>query len=183
MATKNPVLQFTESHCAMLGKSIDELTADALKSLYGHVYNIWKTYKPALGEELGVKLYGNIWAELARISFTGAMAKLAQEIGKVTSAREFADIVAYCQRRRYIAFASEDAGDGAVKLKSPANPFVQVADMFGAPPAYKSTLVEMDRGFLHGLIADLKLTGRAEDSIVSHIAEGAAQTEISLALH
>ncbi len=383
MADKNPVLQFTESHCAALGKSLDELTAEALKSLYGHVYNVWRTYKPALGEELGVKLYGNIWAELARIGFAGAVAKLALdeikdlptlghvvkecftgvpalylikrneadehvghilwcanpgygpadriydrhdyyrkeiyltyvylwamiaeakkmgleediivdipsgrcrdgacaacqivlrthkadqdlhlpevenryieeemagqepvafilneqgrsfeeqgpssfsgffavdffawfqlfnndpetangfycqlwdqyrsdwlneakialEIGKVTSATELADIVAYCQRRRYVAFSSEDLGDGTVRLSSEADPFVQVSDMFGAPADYKTALVEMEQSFLRGLIGDLKLDRRAEETIHSHIARGDARTEISLALN
>ena len=383
MASENPVLQFTESHCAVLGKTLDELTADALKSLFGHVYNVWRTYKPALGEELGVKLYGNIWAELARIGFAGAMAqlelkevkdlptlgqivqkcftgvpslyvikrneahehvghilwcanpgygpadriysrhdyyrkeiyltyvylwavieeakrsgldeeiivdipsgrcrdgacgacqiilrthtadpalhlpevenrfieeemgdeepiafilkeqgrsfedqgpatfsgffavdffawsqlfnsdpatateyycqlwdnyreewlneaKLALEIGKVTSAQELADIVAYCQKRRYTAFTSESADDGTVKLSAGADPFVQVADMFGAPPEYKAALVERDRRFMAALISDLKLDGKAQDSILSHIANGDATTEISVTLH
>ena len=383
MTDNNPVLQFMESHCAMLDTSIGELTADALKSLFGHVYYVWRTFKPALGEELGVKLYGNVWAELGRMSFAGALAKLeldevkdlptlgrivkecfigvpalyvikrndmsehvghilwcanpaygpadktydrheyyrkevyltyvylwtlieeakkkgleqeitvdmptgrcrdgacgacqvvlrtreadpsrhlpeienrfieeeigdrepvefileeqgrvyeeqgpasfsgffavdflawlqlfthdpttandiycklwanyrpawlneaklALEIGKVTTAQELADIIAYCQKRKYIAFSSEQGDDGTVKLKSNADPFVQVADMFSAPPAYKHALIEMDQIFMNGLISDLKLDGRAQDTIVSHIARGDEQTEINITLH
>lgn len=383
MADTNPVLQFTEAHCAILGKSIEDLTTEALKSLFGHVYYVWRTFKPALGEEVGVKLYGNVWAEVARISFAGALqklgldevkdlptlgrlvqecftgvpalyqtkrnsanehvghilwcanpgygpadkiyerhdyyrkevyltyvylrtmveeakkigleqdvtvdipsgrcrdgacgacqmvlrthdadpslhlpevtnrfiedemgdqepvafilneqnrtfeeqgpatfsgffavdllawlqlhahdpetateiycqlwehyrqdwlneAKLALEIGKVANVQELADIVAYCQRRKYVAFTREDSGDGAVTLRSTADPFVQVADMFNAPPAYKTALVAMDRSFLRGLIGDLKLEGRAQETVVSHIAQGDEQTEISLLLN
>ncbi len=54
MAETNPVLQFMESHCASLDRTIDDLTADSLKSLFAHVYYVWRTFRPALGEELGV---------------------------------------------------------------------------------------------------------------------------------
>jgi hypothetical protein len=383
MAEDNPVLQFTESHCAILGKNIEDITADALKSLFGHVYFIWRTFKPALGEELGVKLYGNVWAELARMSFAGALqkleldqvtdlptfgrivrecfigvpalyvikrnepeehvghilwcanpaygpadeiyarheyyrkevyltyvylwalieeakkkgleqditvdmpsgrcrdgvcaacqvvlrtrdadpavhlpevenrfiedemgdqepvsfilreqgrsfeeqgpatfsgffavdflawlqlftndkgtatdiycrlwenyrrdwlneAKLELEIGRVTTAKELADIIAYCQKKKYIAFSSAEGANAMVKLTSTADPFVQIADMFDAPSAYKEALVEMDQNFMDGLIRDLKLEDRAEDSIVTHIARGDTRTEINVVLH
>jgi hypothetical protein len=55
--------------------------------------------------------------------------------------------------------------------------------MFGAPADYKTALVEMEQSFLRGLISDLKLDGRAEETIHSHIARGDARTEISLALN
>lgn len=383
MTGENPVLQFTKTHCALLGKALDEITADALKSLFGHVYYVWRTFKPALGEELGVKLYGNVWADLARMSFAGALeklkldavpdlptlgrivrecfigvpalyvikrndahehvghilwcanpaygpadntynrheyyrkevyltyvylwtlieeakkkglrqeitvdmpsgrcrdgacgacqvvlrtqdadpsrhlpevenrfieqeigaqepvsfilneqgrtfeeqgpatfsgffavdflawlqlftndpdnanriycqlwehyrepwvkeAKLALEIGRVTSAQELADIIAYCERRRYIAFARGDGENGTVRLRASADPFVQIADMFNAPVAYKEALVEMDRSFIEGLIRDLRLDQRAQHTIVSHIANGDERTEISITLH
>lgn len=382
MAGEDPILEFTRTHCALLGKDLEEIAADALKSLFGHVYYVWRTFKPAFGEELGVKLYGNVWAELGRMSFAGAMqklaldrvpdlptlgrivreciigvpalyvikrndanehvghvlwcanpaygpadniydrheyyrkevyltyvylwtlieeakkkglrqaitvdmpsgrcrdgacgacqvvlrtqdadparhlpevenrfieqeigdqepvrfilreqgrtfeeqapatfsgffavdllawvqlfgnapeaanriycrlwdnyrepwlkeAKLALEIGRVTSAQDLAAIIAYCQRRRYVAFARHDGADGTVHLRSIADPFVEIAGMFNAPAAYKQALVEMDRHFIAGLTRDLHLEERARSSIVSHIAAGAARTEISVAL-
>jgi hypothetical protein len=372
-----------EAHCASLDRTIDDLTADSLKSLFAHVYYVWRTFRPALGEELGVKLYGNVWAELARMSFAAAVekleleavtdlptlglivkecfigvpslyvikrndphehighilwcanpaygpadniferhdyyrkevfltyvylwalieeakkkgleqeitvdmpagrcrdgacaacqvilrtrdadparhvpevenryieqemgaeepvsfvlkeqgrtfeeqgpasfsgffavdfiawlqlftndpgsadeiyrelwghyrqswlneAKLALEIGKVTTAKEVADIVAYCQKKRYVAFASETDTAGVVKLTSSADPFVQVADMFNAPPEYKQAVVNMEQHFMDDLISDMKLQGRAEAPIVSHIANGDPQTEIDVVVH
>jgi len=75
MAEKNPVLLFMEAHCKVLNKSLKDLTVDALRSLFGHVYYIWRSFKPALGEEDGLKYYGNVWAELAKLGFAGAMQK------------------------------------------------------------------------------------------------------------
>ena len=72
---QHPLLPFMEAHCKLLNKSLKEVTVDALRSLFGHVYYIWRTFKPALGEEDGLKYYGNVWAELAKLGFAGAMAK------------------------------------------------------------------------------------------------------------
>ncbi len=72
---KHPLLPFMEAHAAALNTNLKNLTVEALKSLFGHVYYIWRTFKPALGEEDGLKYYGNVWAELAKLGFAGAMQK------------------------------------------------------------------------------------------------------------
>ncbi len=70
MATKaaksapSPFLPFMDAHAKALKMSLKDLTVEALKSLFGHVYYIWNTFKPALGEKDGLKYYGNVWAAL-----------------------------------------------------------------------------------------------------------------------
>ena len=71
----SPFLPFMEQHCKLLNMSLKDLTVEALRSLFGHVYYIWRTFKPALGEKDGLKYYGNVWAALADMSFDGAMQK------------------------------------------------------------------------------------------------------------
>ena len=94
MAAKSPELQFMEAHCKALNKSLKNLTVDALKSLFGHVYYIWRTFKPALGEEEGLKYYGNVWAALAQISFGNAMRDL--KLKAVKDLPTLGKIVQYC---------------------------------------------------------------------------------------
>ncbi len=72
---KHPLLPFMEAHAKALGTNVKDLTVESLKSLFGHVYYIWRTFKPALGEEDGLKYYGNVWAELAKLGFAGSMEK------------------------------------------------------------------------------------------------------------
>ena len=48
---QHPLLPFMEAHCKLLNKPLKGVTVDALRSLFGHVYYIWRTFKPALGEE------------------------------------------------------------------------------------------------------------------------------------
>jgi hypothetical protein len=74
---KHPLLPFMEAHAKALDTNVKDLTVESLKSLFGHVYYIWRTFKPALGEEAALKYYGNVWAELAKLGFAGAMEKFA----------------------------------------------------------------------------------------------------------
>lgn len=94
MAGKTPELQFMEAHCKALGMSLKDLTVEALRSLFGHVYYIWRTFKPALGEKDGLKYYGNVWAELARISFGNALRDL--KLKEVKDLPTLGKIVQYC---------------------------------------------------------------------------------------
>ncbi len=90
MAASNPL----EPYCKALNKTLQELTVDALRSLFGHVYYIWRTFKPAMGEEMGLKYYGNVWAELARIGYAGAKQKFG--LKEVKDLPTFGKIVQEC---------------------------------------------------------------------------------------
>jgi len=70
---KSPELEFMENNCSALEMSLDELTVASLRSLFAHVYYIWRTFRTALGDEDGLEYYGNVWRELARFSFQQAM--------------------------------------------------------------------------------------------------------------
>ena len=382
MAAKDPVLQFMEAHCELLGKDIKKLTVEALRSLFGHVYHIWRTFKPALGEEVGLKLYGNVWGELAKLGFAGAMqkfglkevkdlptlgkivqdcftgvpalyvtkrntknehvghvlwcanpgygpadntycrhdyyrqevyltyvyiwalideakknglkddvlvdlpsgrcrdgaacacqiilrtkdadpdrhlpevenkfidlemgkqepvayvlkkqkrtfeeqgpatfsgffavdffawlqlfmnvksdaekiytdlwktfppqwtkdARLDLEIGRVATAKELADVIAYCQKRKYIACNVTENADGSATLSAAADPFVQIADMFQAPKEYKKALIAMDKEFVADVLKETKMAKKATIKFVSHLAKGDEKTEIKVSV-
>jgi hypothetical protein len=375
---QHPLLPFMEAHCKLLNKSLKGLTVDALRSLFGHAYYIWRTFKPALGEEDGLKYYGNVWAELAKLGFAGAMqkfglkkvtdlptlgkivedcftgvpalyitrrnerdehvghvlwcanpaygpddntycrhdyyrqevyltyvylwalieeakknglkedilvelpsgrcrdgsacacqiimrtraanpdmplpevkktfidlemgtqepvsyvlkkqkrsfeeqgpatfsgffavdffawlqlfvnvkskaqkiyndlwatfppmwvkeARLDLEIGRVKTAKELAQVIAYCMRKKYIAGTVTEADAKQAVVVAPADPFVQVADMFGAPKDYHKALVKMDEAFIAGILKEAKMDKKATVKIKSHIAQGADTTEI-----
>jgi hypothetical protein len=375
---QHPLLPFMEAHGTLLGKSLKNLTVDALRSLFGHVYYIWRTFKPALGEEDGLKYYGNVWAELAKLGFAGAMAKfglkevkdlptlgkivedcftgvpalyitrrnekdehvghvlwcanpaygpddntycrhdyyrqevyltyvyiwalieeakksglkedvlvdlptgrcrdgsacacqiilrtraanpdmplpevkktfidlemgtqepvsyvlkkqkrsfeeqgpatfsgffavdffawlqlfsnvkskaqtiynalwatfppmwvkearLELEIGRVKTAKELAQVIAFCMRKKYIAGTVAQADDKQAVVVAEADPFVQVADMFGAPKDYHKALVKADEAFIAGILKEAKMDKKATVKIKSHIAQGDKKTEI-----
>jgi len=379
---QHPLLPFMEAHGKLLKKSTKNLTVDALRSLFGHVYYIWRTFKPALGEEDGLKYYGNVWAELAKLGFAGAMqnqglkkvtdlptlgniveecftgvpalyitrrnekdehvghvlwcanpaygpddntycrhdyyrqevyltyvyiwalieeakknglkedvlvelpsgrcrdgsacacqiimrtraanpdmplpevkktfvdlemgtqepvsyvlkkqkrsfneqgpatfsgffavdffawlqlflnvkgkaqkiynelwatfppmwvkdARLDLEIGRVKTAKELAQVIAYCMKKKYIAGTVVDADDKQATVVAAADPFVQVADMFGAPKDYHKALAKMDESFIAGILKETKMDKKATVKIKSHIAQGAEKTEIIVKL-
>lgn len=378
MAASNPL----EVYCKSLNKSLQELTVDALGSLFGHVYYIWRTFKPAMGEEMGLKYYGNVWAELAKIGYNNAKtkfkltkvtdlptfgkiveecftgvpalyvtkrstssehvghvlwcanpaygpadntfcrhdyyrqevyltyvyiwalideakkdglkeevivdlpsgrcrdgaacacqiilrtkaadpdrhlpeienrfvdleigkqepiayilkkqkrtfeeqapgtffgffavdffawaeasnyskeksqeiynklwqnfpenwvkeARLDLEIGRVKTAEELADVIAYCQKKKYIGFSKASASDGKVVISADRDPFVDVAGMFNFPAGYKKALVEMDKDFVANILKETKTAKKAKVEFVSHIAKGDKKTEIQISL-
>ncbi len=90
----SPFLPFMEKHAKALKMNLKDLTVASLRSLFGHVYYIWRTFKPALGEEDGLKYYGNVWAALAQMSFQGAMQKLG--LKEVKDLPTFGRIVEDC---------------------------------------------------------------------------------------
>ncbi len=379
---QHPLLPFMEAHGTLLKKSTKALTVDALRSLFGHVYYIWRTFKPALGEEDGLKYYGNVWAELAKLGFAGAMekfglkkvtdlptlgkivedcftgvpalyitkrnerdehvghilwcanpaygpddntycrhdyyrqevyltyvyiwalieeakknglkedvlvdlptgrcrdgsacacqiimrtraanpdmplpevkktfidlemgtqepvsyvlkkqkrsfdeqgpatfsgffavdffawlqlflnvkgkaqkiynelwatyppmwvknARLDLEIGRVKTAKELAQVIAYCMRKKYIAGTVTDADAKKAVVVAAADPFVQVADMFGAPKDYHKALVKMDEAFIASILKETKMDKKATVKIKTHIAKGAEKTEIVISV-
>jgi len=389
MATKakaksapSPFLPFMEAHCKLLKVSLKDLTVEALKSLFGHVYYIWRTFRPALGEKDGLKYYGNVWAALADMSFDGAMAKfglkevkdlptlgrivedcfvgvpalyvtkrntatehvghvlwcanpaygpadctycrhdycrqevyltyvyiweliekakkaglkedilvdlpsgrcrdgaacacqiilrtrdanpdfplpavekkfidlemgsqepvvyvlkkqkrtlqeqgpgsflgffavdflawlqlflnvkskstaiylklwqtfpkmwvkdakLACEIGKVKTAKDVADIIAYCEKRKYIAFTQKAQADGSIVLTAQADPFVQVGDMLQADKAYKAALAAMDEDFVKNILKEIRMDKKASVKFTSQIAKSGKTTEMVISV-
>ncbi len=84
MAKKSvsPFLPLAQKYAKELGISLKDLSVAALRSMFGHVYYIWRTFKPALGFEKGLATYGTVWEELAVASFQGGMQALGLQAVK-----------------------------------------------------------------------------------------------------
>jgi hypothetical protein len=106
-------------------------------------------------------------------------AKIDLEIGKVKTAQDLGAIVAYCQKKKYVAFSVEGDDKTAV-LTAAADPFVQVAEMFQGPKAYNEALVAMDKDFIENIFKETKMGKKATVKIKSHIAKGDSQTVIEI---
>ena len=107
-------------------------------------------------------------------------ARLDLEIGRVKTAMELADVVAYCQKKKYTAYHVTSSSKGSVVLTAEADPFVQIADMLQAPKAYKEALAEMDKDFVANIIKETKMGKKATARFMSHIAKGDKKTELEI---
>lgn len=96
MGKKNvsPFLPVMKKYARELDMSFNGLFVNLLKSMYAHVYYIWRTFKPALGFEKGLETYGTVWDTLAVASFQAGM----QELGlkEVKDLPTFGKIVQFC---------------------------------------------------------------------------------------
>ena len=96
MAEKNvsPFLPLAQNYAKELNMSLKDLSVAALRSMFGHVYYIWQTFKPALGFDKALATYGTVWEELAVASFQGAMQALG--LKEVKDLPTFGKIVQNC---------------------------------------------------------------------------------------
>lgn len=92
--SKSPELEFMEKNCSALGMSLEELTVASLRSLFAHVYYIWRTFRAALGDADAREYYGNVWKELARLGFAQAMQ--AYSIKEVKDLPTLGRVVKFC---------------------------------------------------------------------------------------
>lgn len=166
MAAKSPELQFMEAHCKALNTSLKSLTVEALKSLFGHVYYIWQTFKPALGEEEGLKYYGNVWAALAQISFGNALRDL--KIKEVKDLPTFGKIVQYCFTGVPALYVTKrDTRDEHVgHVLWCANPAYGPADCTYCRHDYYRQEVYLTYVYIWALIEEAKKKGLKEDILV-----------------
>jgi len=96
MANKNvsPFLPLAQKYAKELKMSLKDLSVAALHSMFGHVYYIWQSFKPALGFDKALETYGTVWEALAVASFQGGMQAL--ELKAVKDLPTFGKIVQYC---------------------------------------------------------------------------------------
>jgi hypothetical protein len=96
MAKKNvsPFLPLAQKYAQELKMSLKDLSVAALRSMFGHVYYIWHSFKPALGFDKALATYGTVWEALAVASFQGAMEAL--KLKEVKDLPVFGKIVQFC---------------------------------------------------------------------------------------
>ena len=166
MASKTPELQFMEAHCKALNKSLKDLTVEALRSLFGHVYYIWRTFKPALGEENGLKYYGNVWAALAHISFPNAMRDL--KLKEVKDLPTFGKIVQYCFTGVPALYniKRNEKNEHVGHILWCANPAYGPSDCTYCRHDYYRQEVYLTYVYIWALIEDAKKNGLKEDVLV-----------------
>jgi hypothetical protein len=90
----SPFLPLAEKYAKELNVSLKDLSVAALRSMFGHVYYIWKSFKPALGFDKALQTYGTVWEALAVVSFQGGMQALG--LKEVKDLPTFGKIVQHC---------------------------------------------------------------------------------------
>jgi hypothetical protein len=162
----SPFLPFMEKHAKALKMNLKDLTVEALRSLFGHVYYIWRTFKPALGEEDGLKYYGNVWGALAHMSFQGAMQKFG--LKEVKDLPTFGRIVEDCfigVPALYVTRRSTK-NEHVGHVMWCANPAYGPADNTYKRHDYYRQEVYLTYVYLWALIEDAKKAGLKEDILV-----------------
>ena len=164
----------------LLGKSIEEVTFGILV-----LYVMLDTggYIPAeitFNADKAQQMYNKYWLSFLEKWFRDA--KFELEIGKVATLRELADIIAYCERKKFIPYQLEDQGSRIV-LTAKDDPFAEVSTQFLGMPigfGYLDAIAAADDAFLNKIVEESKMQGRARVTGTKRLVKGDDCNEIVL---
>lgn len=107
-------------------------------------------------------------------------AKIDLEIGKAKTARDIAEIIRYCQKKKYIGYTITAVDAKTATLVAAMDPFVEVGAMLQAPAGYNQALAKMDQDFVNNVLKEAKADKIATATFTSQIAKGAKNSEITI---
>jgi len=165
MAKKNvsPFLPLAEKYGKGLKMSLKDLSVAALHSMFGHVYYIWKSFKPALGFDKALETYGTVWEALAVVSFQGGMDALG--LKEVKDLPTFGKIVQHCFTGvpSLYEIRRNDRNEHVGHVLWCANPAYGPADCRLERNDYYRQEVYLTYTYLRKLIAEAKKAGLKDD--------------------
>jgi hypothetical protein len=162
----------------MLDKTIEEV-AGGILILY--VALDTGGYIPAeitFSKDKGLEMYNRYWLSFLYHWFREA--KFELEIGKVANIRELAEIIAFCERKKFIPYQLDDQ-DGRIVLTAQDDPFAEVSTQFlGMPPgfSYLNAIAAADDAFIGKIVEDSKMKDRAKVTAVKRLVNGDDCNEI-----
>jgi len=163
---------------AMLDKTVEEVASGILV-----LYVLLDTagYMPPetiFGKEKAQEMYNKYWLSVLYHWFREA--KFELEIGKVTDIRELAEIIAFCERKKFIPYEIDESGKQII-LTSKHDPFAEVSTQFLGMPkdsSYLNAIAEADDAFIGKIVTDCKMVNRARISVGQRLVRGDDKNEV-----
>jgi hypothetical protein len=159
----SPFLPLAQKYAQGLKVSLKDLSIAALRSMFGHVYYIWRTFKPALGFDQGLATYGTVWEELAVVSFQGGLQALG--LKEVKDLPTFGKIVQHCFTGvpAIYEIKRNEADEHVGHVLWCANPAYGPADSRFNRNDYYRQEVYLTFTYLRKLVEEAKKTGLRDD--------------------
>ena len=159
----SPFLPLAEKYAKELNVSLKDLSVAALYSMFGHVYYIWQSFKPALGFDKALETYGTVWENLAVVSFQGGMQALG--LKEVKDLPTFGKIVQHCFTGvpSLYEIKRNDAHEHVGHVLWCANPAYGPSDCRLERNDYYRQEVYLTYTYLRKLVAEAKKVGLKDD--------------------
>lgn len=159
----SPFLPLAQKYAKELKLSLKDLSVAALKSMFGHVYYIWQSFKPALGFDKALATYGTVWEALAVVSFQGGMQALG--LKAVKDLPTFGKIVQHCFTGvpAIYEIKRNDPNEHIGHIPWCANPAYGPSDCRFDRNDYYRQEVYLTYTYLRKLIAEAKKVGLKDD--------------------
>lgn len=163
----------------MLGKTIEEL-AEAILVLYVALDMGMGYVAPeiAFGKDKALDMYTKYRLSLLYHWFKEA--KFALEIGKVTTVRELAELINFCERKKFIPYKISEEGK-QITLIAHDDPFAEISTKFLGQrndAAFFEAVAKADDAFINQIIVDSKMSDRAKITVMKRLVKGDDKNEI-----
>ncbi|MEE9504585.1 MAG: hypothetical protein V3V90_05605, partial [Thermodesulfobacteriota bacterium] len=121
--------------------------------------DLWRTFPPLWGKDARADL----WA------------------GKPTTAKALADILVYCEKKKYMPYKVAES-NGRITLTSTLNPYVEVMGAFGFKKgcSYFKVLTKRDQDFINLVIKEAKADKKFNAKLTKAISEGDKVNQIEI---
>ena len=177
MGDREPLLYVLEKQ----KRTIEEQGPGSFIGFFYVDYLAWAGLENALNAAQALDIYKDLWRNFSPLWVKDA--RLGLGIAKPCTGKDLADIIAYCQRKKYILYREENGTDETVTLAAHMDPFVEVLAAFGFEKdcPYFMALAEVDQDFIHEVVKEVSLDQTFKATLTQSIGMGASSSQIVVA--
>jgi hypothetical protein len=155
------------------GRTIEEQGPTNFIGYFDIDYFLYKGLADELGDKIGQEIYRKLWAVYPEIWVKEA--KLMLEIGKPQSLLEIADIITYCEKKKYTPYNIIEIFSDSFILESILCPFTEIATkIIGIKQdhSYFEAVYNRDEEFIINVIDKINMSSQLKLSIEKAICRG-----------
>lgn len=161
------------------GKKLEEFGSEVLVGFIFTDMMVYDNLEKGVGREWGLDLYKKLW--LTFPSKWVREARLELEIGRVANIKELAEIILFCERKRFVPYQIIVSGDDQIALVGNNDPFVEIATkILGKKMGdnYFDAVALADEEFTKKILIEAKMSDIAMITAKNRIAKGDDRNEI-----
>jgi len=161
-------------------RSLEEQGPSTFLGFFYTDYLAWAGLEGGVNVKKATEVYLDLWRTFPPLWVKDA--RLDLWAGKPTTAKALADILSYCEKKKYMPYKVTQK-NGGITLTSPLNPYVEVMGAFGFKKgcSYFKVLTQRDQDFINQVLKEAKADKRFKATLSKALSEGDKVNQIVIA--
>jgi len=161
-------------------RSLEEQGPSTFLGFFYTDYLAWAGLESAVSAKRATEVYLDLWRIFPPLWVKDA--RLDLWAGKPKTAKGLADILMYCEKKKYMPYKVSQK-NGSVTLTSALNPYVEVMGAFGFKKgcSYFKVLTKRDQDFIDQVLKEAKVDKGFKATLTKAISEGDKVNQIEIA--